>query len=561
MPAPPRRLCRLAVCLPLLALCQQPRGSATHADVVVCPASSAEPGTIPKYNVLLVVADDLDAVLDGPLHLPATRALIADRGVAMERFYASTPICCPSRAELLSGRYWHNVRASGLGAGPACMGVNVSAAVGDAGYKVFYEDAYLLGAFGRAGYTVGVFGKHLNSENPSCPPPGIDRWFVNGGGNYVNPTFTDASAGSASTVAAFDNCTAAAPNVLRGSCYSTTVIGNATKRWLDDHHRRRAAGNTAKPFFAYVAVKAPHVQDGPGWPLPVAAPWTAPANASNAAPRTPAYNCSAAARSGHHWLVRSQPLMTAEEGMRTDALYDARSRSLAAVDGVVSDLVSAVEASGAAEETFFVFTSDHGYRYGQWAIPQGKWHAYENDVRVPLYIRGPGVASTPRAREALASLVDLLPTLAGLAGVDIGAEFDGADLSHMLAAAASQIASGATAGPPRARTQLLLEYASGGDVVRYAHLEDTLNNTFNALRQVDASKPAGQRNLKYVEFRDSGQDWAATAAPIENEFFDLDEDPFEMHNLYAASDDVLKRQLRNDLHRLATCKGPSCREH
>jgi flavin-dependent dehydrogenase len=45
----------------------------------------------------------------------------------------------------------------------------------------------------QAGYTVGVFGKHLNSGNPACPPAGVDRWLVNDGGDYFAPQFACAA--------------------------------------------------------------------------------------------------------------------------------------------------------------------------------------------------------------------------------------------------------------------------------------------------------------------------------------------------------------------------------
>ena len=85
----------------------------------------------------------------------------------------------------------------------------------------FYSDWHFAGHFAAAGYAVGLFGKHLNNDNPVDAPPGVDRWLVNGGGDYLDPSFSWAPApGVAGSTASFDNCT--------GPCYSTSVIGNAT---------------------------------------------------------------------------------------------------------------------------------------------------------------------------------------------------------------------------------------------------------------------------------------------------------------------------------------------
>lgn len=123
---------------------------------------------------------------------------------------------------------------------------------------------------------MGIFGKHLNNgysaNNPNCPPVGVDRWMANGGGDYYRPSFAFASAGDPHPAhVTWNNCSYSAGG-KNGSCYSTSVIGNATLAWL----RSIAAARRPKPFFAYVAVKAPHIQDGGGFPMALPAPWYRP---------------------------------------------------------------------------------------------------------------------------------------------------------------------------------------------------------------------------------------------------------------------------------------------
>jgi hypothetical protein len=321
---------------------------------------TADGQAAPRPNLVLVLADDLDHTLGSVERaLPQTRHLLGNHGATATNWFIHTPICCPSRAELLGGRYFHNLRVSKHNAPGGCMQANLS--------KV-YDDGYFAPAFANQGYTVGVFGKHLNNGNPARAPSGVDRWLVNGGGNYLNPSFSFASGGTPGSHVTFDNCTGA-------PCYSTSVIGNATLDWI----RAVRLSSRPKPFFAYVAVKAPHIQDGPGWPVAIPAPWHGTERfQGTVAPRTPNWNVTCPS---HHWLIRTQPHMTLEQAERSDALYRTRLASLLAVDDLIDGLVSSLDDLRVLDTTYVAFTSDHGFRFGQYGMPEGKWNAYENDLR------------------------------------------------------------------------------------------------------------------------------------------------------------------------------------
>ena len=466
----------------------------------------------PSPNVVLVLADDLDLALGSSDYLPRTQTLVRDAGAELTNWFVHTPICCPSRAQILTGRYFHNVRVSNF-RGAGCMHV-------DSQNPKFYAEWHVATHFRDLGYSVGYFGKHLNNDNPLAAPPGVDRWVANGGGTYLDPSFAVDG-----VEVAFDDCTG-------GPCYSTSIIGNKTVDWL--------RGDFAKPFLAVAAVKAPHVEDGPGWPVAVPAPWynSSALFAGERPPRTPNWNASCP---DHHWLVASQPPMTREQADRSDELFRARLRSLLSVDDLVAGVVDALEASQRLDDTFVVFTSDHGFRFGQFRMPEGKWNAYENDLRVPFWIRGPGV-KPGGVLTFPATHVDLAPTLLGFAGARATpATMDGLDLSAAILGAETVD-----------RTTLLLEYVGAGTVVRYEHAEDATNNTFRALRILD-----GTRDLKYVEFTSSQQNWNWTAPADEHELFDLAADPYEMTNLYATAAPELKRELRGEVERRYRCRGPA----
>eukprot|EP00959_Pyramimonas_sp_CCMP1952_P289494 6055096-Pyramimonas_sp.AAC.1 len=73
--------------------------------------------------------------------------------------------------------------------------------------------------------------------------------------------------------------------------------------------------------------------------------------------------------------------------------YRYRHLALLSVDDLVEDVVAELEALGAADNAYFIFTSDYGYQFGQFRMPQGKGNVYDNNLRIPMVIRGPGTAA------------------------------------------------------------------------------------------------------------------------------------------------------------------------
>lgn len=543
-------------------------------------------------NFVVILTDDLDWTLGGSdaSTLSNTRRLIGDQGVTVSDWFAHTPVCCPSRAELLTGKMFHNLRirksagADAANLPPNCMLVNVT----DNPSSEFYAQDYFAQHFRELGYTVGVFGKHLNSKNPSTfLPPGVDYWFANGGGDYLNPSFTWASStGQPSpTEVTFNNCTDA-------PCYSTAVIGNASLAWIDRHltHGSTAAeGANHTPFWSLISLKAPHIQDGNGFPMATPAPWYTDAAVlpnETEAPRTPNYNLSCP---DHHWLVRTQPPLTLQQGEKVDELYQSRLRTLLSVDDIVVALVDLLRSHNVLDNTYIVFTSDHGYRLGQLRMPQGKWHAYENDIRVPLLVRGPGIGRAARGHAAkphttvIGTHVDLMPTLLGFAqqngSQDIVPEtMDGMNLASHFLERRNRSATADEKNTTRSSfvqqqhtpTNLLIEYTSLNSVERYEHMEDCANKSFIALRVLPSSLPHTtgspkqamlSSNFKYIEYRDARVDWDCDNPPLERELFDLDADPYELRNLaaYNRTDPTVLDALGQKLFRLYGCRGETCR--
>lgn len=107
-----------------------------------------------------------------------------------------------------------------------------------------------------------------------------------------------------------------------------------------------------------------------------------------------------------------------------DHFYRSRLRALQGVDELVDGLVTRLEESGQLDNTYIIYTSDNGFHIGQHRLPPGKTCGFEEDIRVPLFIRGPGVAKG-YVQDAVTTHVDLAPTLFHLAGIPARSDFDG----------------------------------------------------------------------------------------------------------------------------------------
>ncbi|PYT05958.1 MAG: hypothetical protein DMF49_12650 [Acidobacteria bacterium] len=130
------------------------------------------------------------------------------------------------------------------------------------------------------------------------------------------------------------------------------------------------------------------------------------------------------------WLS-SQPPLAEHEIARIDQAYRRRLQSMLAVEDLIASLLESLQAAGKLDNTYIFFTSDNGYHLGQHRLLPGKQTPYEEDIRVPLIVRGPGVREGAVVNE-LAGNIDLAPTFAELAGIDINPSVDGRSLAPLL---------------------------------------------------------------------------------------------------------------------------------
>lgn len=245
--------------------------------------------------VVCVVArgSDQDLELGSMNAMSFTRSLGAT-GANLTQFMAHTPVCCPSRSELLTGRYFHNIRnAAFTPAGCMHVSTDVNTPTGD--------PLTFATALKRLGYATGMYGKYLNSGGMGkiCAEPvgdgslHVPEGWVDFLGACPDTCYVNCNYNHNGQSAWFTNASS-----TTGSNYGTSVIGNTSLAFA----KRAMAANW--PFFVYIASHAPH---GPATP----APWYADLYSTPdvIAPRTPAFNVSSPDK---HWIVATQPLLSKE---------------------------------------------------------------------------------------------------------------------------------------------------------------------------------------------------------------------------------------------------------
>lgn len=107
-----------------------------------------------------------------------------------------------------------------------------------------------------------------------------------------------------------------------------------------------------------------------------------------------------------------------------DHFYRSRLRALQAVDELVEGVIAKLEEHGILDNTYVVYSSDNGFHIGQHRLQPGKTCGYEEDINVPLIIRGPGIGAN-LTTDVVSTHTDLAPTFFELLGIPLRPDFDG----------------------------------------------------------------------------------------------------------------------------------------
>jgi arylsulfatase len=437
---------------------------------------------------------------------------LASEGTAFDRAYCQSPICTPSRASFLSGKY------------PIATGVQRN------GNERFPDDIVLVPRMFRdAGYRTGLIGKlHLSRANGIVEKrpadDGYDEFYWSHHPDPDWPVGHDyddwLKARGVDAKAIYDPMRSVGPGV-NAEVHQTTWAGDRAKRFLRAH--------AGRPWFLSINLFDPHPPFDPPaeylarfdraeMPAPVFAP-------SDLEHQRQLFEVDQQARvavdprRGDPDSELYEPPGPRPEGANHDTppeTYDGKlvracyHAMIALVDDMVGELMAVLEETGQRRDTIVLFMSDHGELLGDHGLIYKGCRFYEGLVRVPMIFSWPGQVREGVVSEALVELVDIPQTLLEAAGLSVGEGMQGRSLWPLLKGSESD---------DFHKAYVLCEY-------------------FDALGLPD---PRHTRGSMYFDGR-----WKLCIYHTHGlgELYDLREDPSEFHDLW---DDPAHRELRCEL--------------
>jgi N-acetylglucosamine-6-sulfatase len=473
--------------------------AATSTDLTF---ETPQPPPPSRPNIVLIMSDNqsVRSVSEAMTHV---RNLLVANGVSFEHAHVPYPLCCPARATFLTGQYSHNNNV-------------MSNLPPTGGYEKLDHVNTLPVWLQSAGYYTAHIGKYLNGYGsqdtrpsdgkPACTevPPGWDEWYGNiltdfGANDYVlNENGSLIRYGNAN------------PTLQAGCTYAGAAVGFQTDVYTRKAIRiieQRKAANDGRPFFVTLAYGAPegeltatrHINKFSTFPLPT----------------PPSFN--EADVSDKPAKLRNRAPLTSTQVASLQKTYRAHLESLLGVDEGVRDVMAALQANGQLDNTVVFYLSDQGQMWGEHRLTRLGW-PYEESVRIPLYVRGPGFPAGTRVSQ-IVSGVDIAPTIVALAGATPTRPMDGRSLLPLAQ-------SPSTAW----RTYSLME----------ANTTENSGQVYSAVRDA---------RYVYIEHASTG----------ETELYDLEIDPFQLASKHADPGyATVKQHLQAQLAALRACTGSAC---
>ncbi|MEN9632004.1 MAG: Choline-sulfatase [Verrucomicrobiota bacterium] len=425
-------------------------------------AASASIAAESRPNILLIVVDDLRFDDFGAAGHPFARTTHLDRvareGAQFKNFFAVTPLCSPSRANILTGlETRHHGILDNTERSPRS-----------------HELPTFARALHAAGYNTGFIGKWHMGNDPT-PRPGFDYWVaMKGQGEVADPEL-------------YEN-----GRLARAPGYVTDIF---TQRALSFIQQRRTA-----PFMLMLSHKALHpnkVQRADGTTEAIGEGGFIPAERHKtlyAEAQPPRRKNYAVPPKGKPALERPIPGVKplGPDTVTPDETIRDRLRMLAAVDEGLGQILAELEKQGTLNQTVVMVIGDNGYFYGEHGLSEERRLAYEESIRLPLLVRYPPRVKAGAAPTGMALTTDLAPTILDLAGAPALPGIDGRSLLPLF-----------THTPGDWRKSFLIEYTT--DIVFPRMLK----------MGYDAVRTEHYKYIRYRELNDMNELYDLPADPYE----------------------------------------------
>jgi arylsulfatase A-like enzyme len=345
---------------------------------------------------------------------------IAKGGVSLDRFFVC-PVCSPTRAEFLTGRYHPRTGVKGVSTGQERLNL---------------DEKTIADAFSAVGYATGAFGKwHNGSQWPYHPMArGFDTYFGHSSGHWGEY---------------FDAPLEDEGKMVKTKGYIVDVCTDKALAFIDQ--------NRGKPFFCYVPFTTPH------------SPWAAPEK---------------------DWARFKDKPITQTGTLADQEIADETRCALAMVenqDANVGRILTKLKELGLEENTIVLYFSDHGPNSNRWTggMKGRKAQTDEGGVRSVCYLKWPAKLPAGHTVPQIAGAIDLLPTIANLAGVKrVGDKaLDGRDLSPLLLKEATE-------WPDR---RIFSTWASNISVRTQTHRLDNTGQLFDMVADPGQTTPVNDR--------------------------------------------------------------------
>ena len=490
-------------------------------------AAQAEPEG--KPNILFIMCDDHGTQAIGayggrlaPLNPTPTLDALASEGMRFDNVFCTNSICTPSRATILTGQYSHVNGVLDL-------------------YDALPRDRHdLPREIKQAGYTTAMIGKwHLKTS-----PNHFDYFSVIAGqGSYMNSVLHVSEGGEVRRIR-YDSTLQREVEVIDTKGHSSDVLTDITLDWLDKKRDK------SKPFFLMHHFKAPHDmfvyapryesyladrhvpeptnlydQPGPNWgSIATRGEDDALVGVIGAtlSPQKSKRNLSKYYRKKIEAKLGRKDLTDRELTSETYQMYVREYlRCVKGIDDNLKRILDYLKDNDLLENTIVVYTSDQGMLLGEHDFMDKRW-MYEESIRMPLIVRWPGVTQQGSTNDWLINNTDFMPTLLDIAGIEIPEQVQGRSFVEALKGGPE---------PDNWRQSSYYRY--------WMHMAHRMNTPAHFGIRTKRYKLIFFYGMDYTDIhngntvkgKDGNRYWNNT--PVAWEFYDLEDDPHEMHNRYS----------------------------